>query len=238
MTTTHASRSLQGRYRPAVKAAWLSHVASIGADPDDRAAYDSWYRDILRDHAGISTTSGATAAQMESLISAFLELAHPHPSNPSVPTVPRIALLTPAQQTVFADLVLKAWKHVVAHSPTTDFNAWFIARMAESQFPVFGNSNVFDCAMCIFAVIANDTFWLSRTAEAQERRLRHVIRAKLADLSAIRQTTLDWSYVQGICSQAALASSIDDCPADHLRLILAMISTQIRREASAHLAMS
>ena len=88
--------------------------------------------------------------------------------------------------------------------------------------------------MCLFGVIAGDEFWVNRTAEARERRIRHVIRGKLADLGRLTQRELDWTYVQGLHDQAKLSHSLDDCPAEYLLSILHMLGSAIAREMRRH----
>jgi hypothetical protein len=162
----------------------------------------------------------------------------------SLPSVPGFS---PAQQAAFIRLVTKAWRKVQDLDPSTDFAAWFNARMADcaQSTPGIGGQpaslreallagNHFDRTMCLFGVIAGDDFWIKRTAEASERRIRHVIRAKLAELGRLTQRELDWSYVQGIHDQAKLSLSLDDCPAEYLLSILQMIGSAIAREQRKH----
>ena len=254
------TKSLQGRYRPLVRRAWETVCASCHTDPSDRTAYDLWYRQRLRDIAGIQTTAGATAAQLETLIEAFSALTtegteehrggnYSAPSQPAslreallagVPSavessLPAISGFSPAQQAAFNRLVQKAWRKVQDFDPTVNYEAWFNARMADCAQSTPGISgNLFDRTMCLFGVIAGDDFWIKRTAEASERRIRHVIRAKLAELGRLTQRELDWSYVQGIHDQAKLSLSLDDCPAEYLLSILQMIGSAIAREQRKH----
>ena len=229
------TRSLQARYRPAVRAAWIAHCYNIGADHTNRAAQDVWYRNFLQERAGISTTAGASAAQLETLIEAFLSLAGtpsattPQPDCAGI-AIPPVDAFSPAQNKVFADLVRKAWRRVQECDPETDFHAWFEIRMRDAALGPRWQGNLFDRAMCLFGVIAQDDFWIRRSAEATERRMRHVIRAKLAELGRLTQRELDWSYVQGIHEQAKLQPSLDDCPAETLRSLLHMLGSAIARE--------
>ena len=238
--TASTTRTLQGRYRPAVRRAWETVCEKCHTDPADRTAYDLWYRQRLREMAGITTTAGITAAQMESLIEGFLLLAGEEPvggrrrqavDSGAFP-LPPVPAFSPAQQTAFNRLVAKAWRKVQDVDPSVDVQAWFNARMNDAHFRDglgFGG-NLFDRAMGRFGIIAGDDFWIRRTAEARERRLRHVIRAKLAELGSLTQRELDWSYVQGIHDQAKLSHSLDDCPADYLLSIVHMLGSAIARE--------
>jgi hypothetical protein len=257
-TTTQTIRSLQGRYRPAVRRAWETVCASCHTDPADRDAYDLWYRQRLREFAGIDTTAHATPEQMETLIEAFTAMAgdrsqksearrqHLPPSESCLLTPDSCSppsescLLTPdscppafspKQHDAFARLVAKAWRKVQDVDPSVNFEAWFNARMNNAANPIPGfGGNLFDRVMCVFGVIAGDEFWMQRTAEAAERRMRHCIRAKLAELGHLTQRALDWSYVQGINDQAKMAPSLDDCPAETLRSLLHMLGSAIARE--------
>jgi hypothetical protein len=237
MTTAQQNiRSLQGRYRPAVRRAWETVCEECHTDPADRTAYDLWYRQRLRDFAGIETTAGASAAQLETLIEAFSSLtaedAEEHrgskSSVPSAVSIPNCGF-SPKQHAAFSRLVAKAWGKVQDVDPSVNYEAWFEARMSDAAAPQFGN-NLFDRCMCIFGVIAGDEFWLNRTAEARERRIRYVIRVKLAELGRLSGRNLDWSYVQGIHDQAKLTASLDDCPAEMLRAILQILSAAIRKQ--------
>jgi hypothetical protein len=193
---------------------------------------------------------------LETLIEAFECMAgsdtrHPTFDTPSVPSsalatptagfraphsaLPSVPAFSPAQQAAFNRLVQKAWRKVQDFDPSVNFEAWFNARMADCAQSTPGISgNLFDRAMCLFGVIAGDDFWIKRTAEASERRIRHVIRAKLAELGRLTQRELDWSYVQGIHDQAKLSLSLDDCPAEYLLSILQMIGSAIAREQRKH----
>jgi hypothetical protein len=232
------TKSLQGRYRPLVRRAWETECMRCNSDPADRAAYDRWYRYELERMAGISTTKGADSKTLETLIEGFLALAGSDSQErrwlePEI--MPHISGFSPAQQAAFNRLVQKAWRKVQDFDPTVNYEAWFNARMRDTMNSTPGISgNHFDRTMGLFGVIAGDDFWIKRTAEASERRIRHVIRAKLAELGRLTQRELDWSYVQGIHDQAKLSLSLDDCPAEYLLSILQMIGSAIAREQRKH----
>ena len=230
------TRSLQGRFRPAVRAAWLAHCATVGADPAIRADQDAWYRAELQRLANIETTSGADAKTLETLIEAFECMAGSDTRHPTPDTLPSVPAFSPAQQAAFNRLVQKAWRKVQDFDPSVNYEAWFNARMADcaNGSPEFSAGNLFDRTMCLFGVIAGDDFWIKRTAEASERRIRHVIRGKLAKLGRLTQRELDWTYVQGIHDQAKLSHSLDDCPAEYLLSILHMLGSAIAREMRRH----
>jgi hypothetical protein len=222
----------------------LAACAQTGADPADRIAQDQWYRAHLDRLAGISTTKGADTKTLETLIEGFLLLADstrhatpdPIPASSSTFHLPPSTFsFSPAQQQAFNRLVAKAWRKVEAFDPSVNFEAWLNARMRDCAHSTPGiGGNLFDRTMCLFGVIAGDDFWIKRTAEARERRIRHVIRGKLAELGRLTQRELDWTYVQGIHDQAKLSHSLDDCPAEYLLSILHMLGSAIARETRRH----
>jgi hypothetical protein len=230
------TKSLQGRYRPLVRRAWETVCAACHTDPADRTAYDLWYRQRLLDIAGITTTSGADAKTLETLIEAFECMAGSDDTRQATPDIlPRVDAFSTAQQAAFNRLVQKAWRKVQDFDPSVNVEAWFNARMADCAQSTPGiGGNLFDRTMCLFGVIAGDDFWIKRTAEARERRIRHVIRGKLAELGRLTQRELDWTYVQGIHDQAKLSHSLDDCPAEYLLSILHMLGSAIAREMRRH----
>ena len=87
----------------------------------------------------------------------------------------------------------------------------------------------FDKLMMHFAQIAGDDFWISRIAEADERRMRWQMRSHLKDLSYLLDEPCRWSYMVGIYDQARLYSSLDEAPAEVLQKALQMLDTHIRR---------
>jgi len=49
----------QGHYRPLVSAAWKEHCRINGISPDADGAYETWYRDNLREAIGAISTRNA-----------------------------------------------------------------------------------------------------------------------------------------------------------------------------------
>jgi len=219
------SRQLQARYRPTVRRAWL---ATRPPAPGDKDAERSWYRAQLQAAAGIVTTAGADPAIMLRLCEHFERLASPAPAgNPDPAGEPCPPLpFSPAQNAACIVLARKAHAAIAARGSAPVFSAWLDARIAEAR-AIPGNR--FDHLMATLAYIANDAYWLDRTANSAERRIRHAITAKLAELSRLSHRELGWSYVASILHQAHLGQSLDDCPAQHLRSVLAMIACEIKR---------
>ena len=160
------------------------------------------------------------------------------PPTPDTLSPPLVPGLSPAQQDAFQRLATRAWQTMLQRdqAPSAGFLAWINARIGEATNVSSGRRSgqvKFDQLMCMLAIVANDAYWTDRTSQSAETRMRHRIRQQLDKLGKLQGRTLDWSYAQGICQQARLASSIDDCPAQSLRAILAMLVYAARRKAAS-----
>jgi hypothetical protein len=209
----------QGRFRRAVDRAWTAAGGAGGP-----AEKDAWYRGQLNTIAGIASTRGLAPEAIVRLAGDFERMA----GADAAPVVPGLPGLSEAQQGAFRRLAIRAWRVMQqrGQAPAAGFNAWINARIGEATSMSAGRRSgqvKFDQLVCSLAIVAGDEYWLDRTAQSAERRIRYRIRQELAKLSAIQGRELDWSYAQGICEQARLAPSLDDCPAQHLRAILAML---------------
>ena len=89
----------------------------------------------------------------------------------------------------------------------------------------------FDKMMLEFAIMANHAGWLDRLSSGAERRLRHIIRGFLKDLSALEGKPVRWSYIRGICKRMNIPDQMKDCPAPLLQKVLQAVDTHIRRLA-------
>ena len=85
--------------------------------------------------------------------------------------------------------------------------------------------------MADLAVQAADEYWINRTAEASERRMRWQIKQFLTDLDFLdKRFHHTWDYVRGIYKQSALLpADMDDCPAIILWKVMQMVDTHVRR---------
>jgi hypothetical protein len=221
----------QGRYRSAVASAWRRAAAAEDVDPADKAAQDSWYRARLVERTRLSSTKGLSADTILDLAKAFDAIgAEQAPAESG--GAPRIQGFSDAQQAAFQRLASKAFRAVRERDPGIQFSAWLNARIGDAT-PLRSGGRAgqtkFDTLMCMLAVVANDEFWMDRTAEGPERRMRHLIRGKLDELGSLTGRTLDWEYVRGIHDQAKLSACLEDCPAQYLRSILAILATAVRR---------
>ena len=95
-----------------------------------------------------------------------------------------------------------------------------------------GNDD-FDAIMLRFAIEAGDEAAIAYWAPAAERRLRHLIRRKLASLDRLEPGRHHGpAYLAGILRQSNILSphaTLDDLPADHLRTALQILDTHLRR---------
>ena len=231
MTTDQQTiRTLQGRYRPAVRRAWETVCAARHSDPGDRSAHDAWYRNSLRDIAGIDTTSGASPAQLETLIEAFTALCGLQVEPPIVVT---IYGWTPSQCGQFNRLVGKAWRVTQSRvAIDVSFESWVDSHLSSAGLKdrfAPDRTESFDTAMAAFAVIVGDEYWITRTAFASEIRMRWVITNLLVTLSDLTGQSCDWSYARGIYSQMSLPLTIDETPAQLLWKVLQALDTHVRR---------
>ena len=89
----------------------------------------------------------------------------------------------------------------------------------------------FDQIIMELAIMADDYYWINRLSTAVERRLRHVIQWFIYDLEYLKHERITWDYIKAICKQAGYATSLMDCPAEHLSKVMMMVDQQIRRMA-------
>lgn len=232
LQSSSSSRRLQGIYRPLVAKAWQLHCTRLAMDPKDGVAYNAWYRQILNDCAGIKSTREATPEIMETLIAVFEDLIGNRNAVKLGWCVPRQQDFSDAQQAQFEKLVVKAWRKNVPDGTdpqdSSAFQQWMAGIMMSTPTPRNPRAQ-FEALMGRFAILANDEYWIRATAEAEERRMRYLIGAALADLAELTGEPHDWRYVQGIHAQARMASSLDDCPAEHLKRIFQALDTHRRR---------
>jgi hypothetical protein len=226
------SNAIQGRYRPALRAAWALQAATIGADPKDKVAADAWYRGQLAEVVGLTTTAGASDETMEILCKHFEAMVPKGEAGKGeaglAPTAPLLCKSFSASQNA-ACMSLAKKAHAVTrqrHAQTATFEKWLPARIAEA---LHEEGNKFDLIMGYLAAIAGDEYWIDHCARASEIRMRYQVARKLAELSRLSRRDLGWAYVQGCLDQAKLGTSIEDCPAEHLRAVLAMLSIAVKR---------
>jgi hypothetical protein len=221
----------QAAFRPIVDLAWATLCRTYGQTQDDKAARRSWYEAEIAHATGgrLRSTRSASTSDFQILLAHFSQIA-------GDAEVPVVEGFKPAQQRCFEALVLSAWLRS-RDGFEADFGAWFRRHMTESGAlldvdwrwhadAVAG----FDKVMARFAVLADDLFWLNRTAAAPEIRMRHLINEALSRLSDATGTSHTWAYVRGIWTQAdLLPEDPADAPAETLRSVLAWLNIHLHR---------
>jgi len=223
------TRADNAKYRPLVKRAWLAHCRRINADPKDKIAYDAWYRNVLKSTCGIRSTKDATREHYNRLISTFRQL---------VDAVQPFTVrgLSPGQSEHLTALAQDAWAAARARGQVPvgePFTNWIVRQLADCginyRFGFTNRTTEFDDVMAHLAVIAGDRFWINRTSEAAEIRMRYVIQQRMDELSALQQEPVDWNYCRAIYNHMNLPLSIEDAPAQLLWKILQALDTHVRR---------
>lgn len=91
----------------------------------------------------------------------------------------------------------------------------------------------FDAVMLRFAQEAGDFAAVAYWSESQERRMRHLLKQKLAALDRLDPMQQHGpAYLSGILRKARLQlplRTLDDIPFDHLRTALQILDTHLRR---------
>ncbi len=116
----------------------------------------------------------------------------------------------------------ESWRHAVTAEECNGITS--VRRLGNADF---------DAIMLRFAIEAGDETAIAYWAPAAERRLRHLLRRKLAALDRIDPARRHGpAYLAGILRQSDLLpplSTLDDLPADHLRTALQILDTHLRR---------
>jgi hypothetical protein len=219
-------RQFNAAFRPLVDRAWGDHCTLSGTPLNSNAAKDRWYRDQLWSCCGIRSTKEATPRQQRELLDRFSLLSQAGGR-------PEIDGWTTVQNMRFTELAQAAWRKVCADGYRGPFGPW-LDQLLDSAGVVCRHAadrrESFDKVMAGLAVIAQDAYWIHRTAEAAEIRMRWQILRYLGDLEYLTKTPHTWDYVRGIWYQSAqVPSDIDDAPADFLRKVLAILDTHVRR---------
>lgn len=220
------TRGQQAEFRPLVQSAWESQCKLTNRDPKDRFARDLWYREQLQSVAGIRSTRDAGVREFRALIAWFTVVAEADEVH--------ISGFTDAQNAVFRNLAGKAWRRIcMRHAQgSLGFHDWLNLELEScgSKQRIADYLDGFDVIMEHFAIIAEDRFWLERTARAKETRLRWVILQRMHRLGELEGRQVDWSYVRGIYAQAhMLPEDMEDATSEALWKLLQMMDTHVRR---------
>lgn len=143
--------------------------------------------------------------------------------------------LSPAQVQWFWKLFWKAWRKEAKRAGISGEEAR-LAFMGE-QLAVCGFSdleqvdatNGFDAVMLLLAQIAGDERAAAYFADGAERRMRHLIREALVELSGRSGHLCDWRYARGIMDHMQLAQDLADVPVEQLFKVFQSLDTHLRR---------
>ena len=151
-------------------------------------------------------------------------------------------MFTHAQLSRLSPVVQEAWER---HCDQNDFDphrkasngyrAWYEGILEDAtgktSTKVLAGAKDFGKVLLAFAQAAGDERLIRDLAEDEEHRHRWVLRMLCCDLSYLRGDVVGWEYVRSIYGQSKLPpGDFEDCPADLLIRVIAMLDTQIRRE--------
>lgn len=221
-----------GRFRPLVNKAWEAQSRRLGLSTADKAAKETWYRGTLENVLHKQTTKGLSDAEQRHLLETMTMIAEMQHE------VPVVHGWTKAQNECFAELALAAWDKSGGRDDKA-FHHWlevetgFHGIAGWTVIGKAGRTTVFDRVMAHLACIADNDYWLRRTAAQEEIRLRWQIRQLLKDLDDLDWTeTHTWAYVKGIWKQSgSLPADMNDAPAETLKKVYQMLDTHVRRIA-------
>jgi len=221
------TREQQGVYRPLVSKAWIEHCKNTGPSPNNKPAYDAWYRDQLHSSIGVWSTKDADPVRdFQLLIDRFKLLAgDPQP-------VP-IQGWSESQTAWFEREAVKAHNAELSRGSTEeDFRSWVNKVLVECDIhdhTATDRKKSFDQVMAYIGTISGDDALISHFSEASEIRMRWQIRRFMGDLAYLEQRSVEWAYVRAIWTQADLLPNLDEAPAATLVKVLQMLDSHIRR---------
>jgi hypothetical protein len=128
----------------------------------------------------------------------------------------------------YRPLIKRAWlaeceQHGQAPNDKEAYEDWYRAELLASELHVSSTTQCnqtadFDALMLHFAILVNDDDLIERFTRGGERRLDHVLKEALADLSWLHKQEFTWEYVRAIHAQskrtnlAAVPERLEDCP--------------------------
>lgn len=155
-------------------------------------------------------------------------------------------MLTPAQFSKLTPLVNAAWAHHCARrgldphkKKANGYRTWYETVLAKGA-GVQSTADIrkpaqFGQVLLAFAVEADDETLIRDLAQDEENRHRWVLRMMAVDLSFLRCEEVTWEYVRAIYGQSKLPpGEFDDCPAELLKKVIAMLDVQIQRECKRY----
>lgn len=130
-----------------------------------------------------------------------------------------------------------AWRNGLASGDRKAAEEWrhkVTAEECQGRASVKDLGNVdFDAIMLRFAQESGDLAGVAYWAEAAERRMRHLLARKLAELDRLDPMRQHGpAYLAGLLRQARIlvpCATLGDIPAEHLRTALQILDTHLRR---------
>lgn len=221
------TKEQQGTYRPVVTKAWTEHCRMSGMSPNNKPAYDCWYRDQVHSAIGVWSTRDADPGRdFVRLLDRFKILA-------GEPQPVFVQGWSDGQNAWFEREAHKAYAAETSRGATElDFTAWLSETLVECKVKshtAHDRKASFDRVMGYLGTISGDEQVIAHFSEASEIRMRWQIRRFMLDLEYLEKTTVEWSYVQAIWTQSKLLPDINEAPAQTLFKVLQMLDTHIRR---------
>lgn len=144
-------------------------------------------------------------------------------------------MFSPGQQKHYRPLVNRAW---LAHCLRNNLDEhdkyarekWYRREILDAcgiyTTKQANQKEDFDKLMGHFAAIAGDEYWMQRSAEGTERRLKYLIRRE------VKQGHVTENYVLGIAKNMGFLHELNDMPADHLWRIWNALLRHNKRHAT------
>jgi len=227
------TKSQQSVYRPLVQKAWLEHCRLYEVSPNNRPAYDAWYKDNLHSTIGHWSTRDADPSRdYQPLLNRFMLLA----GDPQVIVVEGWSASQSEWFTKEAHKSYEAGRSSGFIQDGIELSEWATS-ILESHGVLNHHSPdrrvSFDKVMAELATISGDDHLIDHFAQATEIRVRWGITQYMSDLEWLEQQPVTWDYVRAIWKQATLLPNLEEAPAATLITVLQMLDHHIRRRCKA-----
>ena len=221
------TRKQQGVYRPVVSKAWTEHCRLTETAPNNKPAYDAWYRDQVHSSIGVWSTKEADPVRdFQRLLYRFKLIAgEPQPIV--------IQGWTCSQNSWFEREARKAYDVEISRGATDiEFRTWVGEVLIECSIhdhTAVDHLKAFDRVMSLLGTISGDEVLIGHFSASSEIRIRWQVRRYMVDLSFLEKRPVEWSYVQAIWKQSNLLPDLDEAPSATLVKVMQMLDTHIRR---------
>jgi hypothetical protein len=148
--------------------------------------------------------------------------------------------LSVPQQIKFRPLVRAGWlRHCLLndvdhHARATERewyeNALLDAVKVASTRDLVVTADVFHDLMLHFAILAQDTEWITRLATEAERRVRWLIQQRLDELSYLENRHVPWEYAVQTYATMKFPLTLEETPVEYLSPCFMALDTAVRRK--------